>query len=297
MYTCSDCSFEFVHPLPSSQEIEAFYNKTRVVGDLKQIIKKHIHDFDAGAQQPKRDWFEKVLSTAKKHTSKDKLEILEIGSGYGYFIHYANNSGHHAKGTEVTAEYADAGNAAINGTISYVPDGNYDSVMPDKQADMVYMEHVFEHVLEPQKVLDQIKPKLNKKGIFFLSVPNSRSFLARVMGSKWPWACPPDHLYYYNKKALTAFLERNNFEVLEAYANDYYFRSVYQMYSLLPYTNFIRKKLGKKTKEYPYSYPRTLGDVLTLLPYWCLFPILKLMGSSSGNELTIVARLKTPSVK
>ena len=94
MLVCKDCSFEFVHPLPTSQEIEAFYNKTRVVSDLKLIIKQHIDDFDKGGQAPKRDWFDKVFSTAKKYTQKEKLNVLEIGSGYGYFIHYATRLGH-----------------------------------------------------------------------------------------------------------------------------------------------------------------------------------------------------------
>jgi hypothetical protein len=126
-----------------------------------------------------------------------------------------------------------------------------------------------------------------------MSVPNSKSFLAKVMGAKWPWACPPDHLYFYNKKALTAFLERNGFDVLESFSADYYFRSIYQMYSLIPYTNAIRKLFGMKTKGYPYRYPQNMADSFTLMPYWILWPFLKLMGSDAGNELTVVARLKS----
>ncbi len=292
MLTCSNCSFEFVHPLPSVQEIETFYNKTRVVTDLKKIIKQQIEDFDKVGSSPKRDWFDKVFHAAKKYTQKEKLNVLEIGSGFGSFIHYATKLGHKAIGTEVTADYAEAGNNAVNGDIFYVPDGNYDKVVENNWADLVYLEHVFEHVLEPHQIITQIKNKISSSGILHISVPNSKSFLAKVMGSKWPWACPPDHLYFYNKKNLIAFLERNAFEVLESFTGDYYFRSVYQMYSFIPYTNILRKLIGLKPKGYPYRYPRSLGDILNLLPYWFLFPFLKLMGSNVGNELTVIARLK-----
>jgi 2-polyprenyl-3-methyl-5-hydroxy-6-metoxy-1,4-benzoquinol methylase len=292
MFTCTNCSFEFVYPLPSTQEIEAFYNKTRVVSDLKQIIKQQIDDFDEGGQAPKRDWFNKVFSTAKKYIQKEKLNILEIGSGYGYFIHYATKHGHKAIGTEVTADYTEIGNAAIEGDIFYIPDGNYDKVVENNWADLVYLEHVLEHVLEPDQIIAQIKNKISSNGILYISVPNSKSFLANIMGSKWPWACPPDHLYYYNKKALIAFLERNGFDVLECFSGDYYFRSIFQMYSFIPYTNILRKLLKLKPKGYPYRYPRTLGDILNLIPYWFLFPFLKLMGSDKGNEMTVIARLK-----
>jgi len=293
MLVCSNCSFEFVYPLPSTKEIEAFYNKTRVVSDLKQIIKQHIEDFDKGGQAPKRDWFDGVFAAAKKYTHKEKLNILEIGSGYGYFIHHATRLGHKAIGTEVTSDYAEAANNAVNGDILYIPDGNYDKVAENNWADLVYLEHVFEHVLEPNQIIAQIKNKISSVGILHMSVPNSKSFLAKVMGSKWPWACPPDHLYFYNKKALVAFLERNGFEVLEVFAGDYYFRSIYQMYSLIPYTNILRKLIGLKPKGYPYRYPRSIGDILNLLPYWFLFPFLKLIGPNAGNELTVIARLKS----
>jgi 2-polyprenyl-3-methyl-5-hydroxy-6-metoxy-1,4-benzoquinol methylase len=293
MLTCTNCSFEFVYPLPTTQEIEAFYNKTRVVSDLKQIIKQNIADFDKGGQAPKRDWFDKVFNTAKKYTKKEKLNILEIGSGYGYFIHYATKQGHKAIGTEVTADFTEIGNAVIEGDIFYIPDGNYDKVVENNWADLVYLEHVLEHVLEPDQIIAQIKNKISAGGILHISVPNSKSFLAKVMGSKWPWACPPDHLYYYNKKALIAFLERNGFEILESFSGDYYFRSIYQMYSLIPYINILRKLIKQKPKGYPYRYPRNLGDILNLLPYWFLLPFLKLMGSDKGNDLTVIARLKS----
>ncbi|HWY38647.1 MAG TPA: class I SAM-dependent methyltransferase [Bacteroidia bacterium] len=294
MFACQSCSFEFVSPLPTKEEIEVFYNKTRVVTDLKQIIKQHIEDFDKGEPAPKIDWFKKVIGSAKKYTQKQKLNILEIGSGYGYFIHYAGGMGHGAVGTEVTAEYAEAGNNAVNGNIFYVPDGNYDKVVNNQWADLVYLEHVFEHVLEPGRIIEQVKNKISVNGVLYVSVPNSKSFMAKLMGGKWPWACPPDHLYFYNTKCLSAFLEKNGFEVLESFTGDYYFRSIYQMYSFTPYINIIRKKLKLKQKAHSYKYPG-ISDIFNLMPYWILWPFLKIMGPGTGNELTVIARLKPKS--
>jgi 2-polyprenyl-3-methyl-5-hydroxy-6-metoxy-1,4-benzoquinol methylase len=281
-----------VHPLPSTAEIEAFYNKTRVVADLKEIIRESIRKFDADNRSPKKDWFNKVLISAKQYAQKEKLRVLEVGSGYGSFVHYSARMGHNVTGTEVTADYADASNSVVQGSIRYVSDGNYDSVLEDGAADLIYMEHVFEHVLHPDELIVQLKRKLSKEGILHMSVPNNHSLLARLMGSKWPWACPPDHLYFYNEKALKAYMVRHNFEVLECFSGDYYFRSIYQLYSFIPYTNLVRKMLGIKPKMYPYRYPRTLADYVTLTPYWVLWPLLQLMGPGSRNELTIIVRSK-----
>lgn len=290
MLACRNCGFSFVHPAPSAAEIEAFYNKSRVVSNLEDVIRECIEAFDRGGNAPKRDWFNRVLGEARRYTSKDKMNILEVGSGYGYFVHYAKKAGHTVIGTEVTADYARAANA-VAGDIHYLGDGNYDKVVGERWADLIYLEHVFEHVLEPDKMMEQLKKKLAPGGVLHLSLPNSRSFLARLMGARWPWACPPDHLYYYNRKSLTLYLQNRGFEVLESYTGDYYFRSIFQLYSLIPLSNFIRKRLGLKAKPFPYRYP-SLADVITLLPYWMLWPLLKIMGEDAGNELTVIAKRK-----
>jgi hypothetical protein len=61
-----------VHPFPSITEIEAFYNKTRVSGDLRKIIGEYIEDFDKRRQAPKHDWFDKVLTDAKKYADNHR---------------------------------------------------------------------------------------------------------------------------------------------------------------------------------------------------------------------------------
>lgn len=294
MMKCSNCTFVFVHPLPGVEEIEKFYNKACVVSDIKQIISHSIADFSNSEHAPKRDWFNKVITDSQKLTKKEKLQIFEIGSGYGFFVHYANTSGHHAIGTEVTLDYANAGKGIINGEVKYVPDGNYDSVIENNWADLIYMEHVFEHIMQPQQIIHEVKRKLAPGGVFYISVPNSSSMLAGLMGSKWPWARPPSHLYFYNKKSLCMFLERNGFEILQCFTGDY-FRSIYQLYSLIPYVNIIRKKLKLTPIAYKYPYPKDLKnlfDIMMLLPYWILYPVLKLTSSKFGNELTVIAGLK-----
>jgi SAM-dependent methyltransferase len=290
MMACRNCGFAFVHPLPSPAEIEAFYNKTRVVADLKQIIRGYIAAFDRGENAPKHDWFGHVIAEAKQLTGKEKLNILEVGSGYGYFVHYAKKQGHLVKGTEVTRDYAEAGSSVV-GDINYVEGGDYDKVVSDGWADLIYLEHVFEHVLQPDELMPQLKRKLAPGGVLHISVPNSRSFLSRVMGARWPWATPPDHLYYYTKKSLGLYLQNRGFQVERSYTGDYFFRSIAQLYSFTPYVNFLRKKLGVKAKPYAYRYP-SLTDLFNLLPYWILWPFLKLMGAEAGNELTVVAKHK-----
>ncbi len=295
LHTCSNCGFKFVNPLPTIEEIEIFYNKTRVVENLSETIKNSIISFDTIKNNPKKDWFDLVLNKSKNILKKEKLSILELGSGYGFFIHYCNNQGHKAIGTEVTKDYALATSASINGSIHYISSNDYDSVICNSEADLIYLEHVFEHVLDPQTILSKITTKLSPNGILFMSVPNSDSLLARVLKKKWPWMTPPDHLYYYNDKSLRMLLESNNYEIIETFSNDYYFRSINQLYSLAPLYNFVIKKINQIFKAkmnsipFDYRYPNNLKTILLTLPYWLMLPILKIF-PNSGNELSIIAK-------
>lgn len=283
-YKCNNCEFRFISPVPSQEELTAFYNTSRVSSDLKETVKSLISAFDASTN-PKKDWFHLVLNKVKKIKAADKLNILEIGSGYGYFVHEMTNIGQQIIGTESTKEYANAINGVINGKIEYV-EQPLNKHFDLNSFDFIYLEHVFEHVLNPEIILREIYEVLKKDGVLVMSVPNTNSLSSKIFGKRWAWATPPDHLFYYNLKSLTSIIEKHGFHVVDSSIGDYYFRSVYQMYSLMPIINFIRKRLGKKPKSNPYTYPNSLFSIFVLLPYWFAYPILKLM-KQSGNELTV----------
>lgn len=293
-YKCLNCGFRFIHPIPSKQEIEKFYNTSRVITNLSEAISKNIKKFEKETTSPKKDNFNNIIKSVTKVVNKNPLNILEIGSGYGYFVHYMNSLGHHAQGTEVTKDYAAAVNSVINGNVVYLDNQPISSHFQQKQFDFVYLEHVFEHVMHPEEILSEIEKIISNQGVLVMSVPNSDSLWSKIKGKRWPWATPPDHLYYYNLKSLEAILSKYNFKILSSEIGDYYFRSIYQMYSLHPYINFIRKKLGLKPKDYPYTYPTNLYSILILFPYWFLYPFLKL-SKNSGNELTVYCVKKVPN--
>ncbi len=298
-YRCCNCFFEFIFPIPDKAIIEKYYNTTTVTSDIRHRIQDYIRDITSNPNSPKRDWFDKVLAKSIETTSKNSLDILEIGSSYGYFIHYANTKGHRAIGIESTPDYAKASEGLINGKVVYIEDFNYLAVTQNKKVDLLYIEHVFEHVLEPDKVLAGIKNVLDANSLLFMVVPNSRGFLFRLLGSLWPWASPPDHLYFYNKVSLEKLFSRYDISIIDSWTSDYYFRSIPQFYSLVPFINiFIAAKnkiVGTKTSmmKYHYRYPTDILSFVMLLPYWVFYPIIKIGSELVGyNELVVLASKK-----
>jgi 2-polyprenyl-3-methyl-5-hydroxy-6-metoxy-1,4-benzoquinol methylase len=293
-YKCRNCKFRFIFPPPSEEELKAFYNKTRVSTDLEKTIRASVEKYDKAQNNPKKDWFNFVLGKASLLTGAKKMKILEVGSGYGYFVHHAMNKGHEISGTEITKEYAEATSAAINGKIEQADALSLSQRFSGQSFNFIYLEHVFEHLPDPQKTLEQLNLLLDKKsGVLMISVPNSGSLLSRLQGKFWPWACPPEHLFYYSSRSLCSLLTAAGFTVTDCFTGDYYFRSIPQLYSFLPYINFFRRKVLKKENiPYSYTYPRSIQKILLLLPYWLLWPLLKLI-PGSGNELVVICRAKS----
>jgi 2-polyprenyl-3-methyl-5-hydroxy-6-metoxy-1,4-benzoquinol methylase len=294
LFRCRVCSFVTVHPLPDLQTLEAHYNATRTGEAKLQQRRQLVAGFLAKSNNPKRDFFSSVLSQVSAMLGKPALDILEVGSGLGVFVQHANSTGHHATGTEVTKEYADMSSESLDGRIIHVEGDRYTDRFTRASFDLVYMEHVFEHVLHPDAILSQVKQLLRPGGILLLAVPNMDSLSSRLQGKYWSWAVPPDHLYFYNRLNLSLLLEKHGLAVTESVAMDYYHRSIPQMFSLRRALNVCRTLCGLERKPYKYAYPETLGDHLILAPYYLLYPLIRRSWKRwGGSELVVFARCPT----
>jgi 2-polyprenyl-3-methyl-5-hydroxy-6-metoxy-1,4-benzoquinol methylase len=288
---CTVCRFVTVHPLPDLEAVEAHYNDTRTGEEKQQLRKELVARFMSLSNNPKRDFFSSVLSKVSGILAKSALDILEIGSGFGYFVQYANSIGHRVTGTEVTKEYAEMSSESLNGRIIHVDSGRYTDQFGCASFDLIYMEAVFEHVLQPEAILSQIRQLLRPGGVLFLAVPNMESLSSRLEGKYWAWAAPPDHLYFYNQSNLSLLLEKHGFSVTESFTMDYYHRSIPQMFSFRRALNVGRRLCGMKPRLPKYAYPETLGDHLLLAPYYLLYPLIRRSWKrSGGNELIVFAQ-------
>ena len=288
---CGACGFVTVHPLPDVETVKAHYNATRTGEGKQQQRGKLVAGFLEKSNNPKRDFFSSVLSKVSAMIGKPALDILEIGSGLGVFVQYANSTGHDATGTEVTREYAEMSAESLNGRIVHVEGDRYTDRFKPASFDLIYLEHVFEHVLQPEAMLSQIRQLLRPGGVLFLAVPNMDSLSSRLQGRYWAWAVPPDHLYFYNRSNLSLLLEKHGFTVTESFAMDYYHRSIPQMYSLRRALNVGRTLCGLEPKPHNCAYPRTPGDHLLHAPYYLLYPLIRRSWKRwGGSELVVFAR-------
>jgi predicted SAM-dependent methyltransferase len=298
---CKKCTVEFVSPIPTKDELEKFYDNSNITLDTKNQIKKNIAVLENEHDSPLKIWYIKIIDLGKHFCKKSKLDILEIGSAYGLFVHLANLLGNNAVGTESTRTYSEATDGIINGKIIYVENNQYEKYFQQNAFDLIYLEHVFEHLANPGPILDKLRLLLRENGIIVILVPNHGSFLARLYGTKWSWVHPPAHLFHYNKTSLSNLLELHNLDVVKGWTGDY-LRTIHHFYSLNSVTNKIKARINKyfntnyKFVSNPILYKKNPYSP-DLIPYWFMFPLLKILNYANlGNELIMVAK-KSPLSK
>ena len=89
-----------------------------------------------------------------------------------------------------------------------------DRIFERETFDAVIAQQVFEHLYDPVSYVEEIRRILKPGGVFFVSVPNYGSIVARIAGPKWDMVGPVGHVRYFTGSRLTRFLSDHGFAVL-----------------------------------------------------------------------------------
>jgi SAM-dependent methyltransferase len=68
--------------------------------------------------------------------------------------------------------------------------------------DVITLFNVLEHIPDPRRVADKIFDLLKPGGYLVVETWDPRSWLARLLGSRWPTYAPPTVLYCFTRRTL-----------------------------------------------------------------------------------------------
>ena len=204
---CSKCSFRFTSPIPSQDEIGAFYKFTEYIShtDTKEGWMNRLYHFVRNRTlTQKTNWIQSLFTGHKGH-------ILDIGAGTGAFAHAMHQKAWKVTGLEpdaVTREKAyENYKLELRST-----DTIFD--LPVNEFEVITMWHVLEHVHELKPYLNQCFKSLKKNGRLIIAVPNYTSFDAKYYKKYWAAYDLPRHLYHFSPKAMTTLLKEMGFEIV-----------------------------------------------------------------------------------
>ena len=206
---CKVCDTVFVNPLPTEANLAKFYSLF-FNGKLRQGIVDW-DDFISANKQSIEDGMSKIRYIEKyANYENKKRKLLDVGSGYGFFLYAAMNSGYNSYGVDLNKEAIKFAKEKMN--IEIYEESIYDLCkITENNFDVVTAWTVIEHLTSPRKCCSEINKILKMGGIFAGAVPNMDGIGYKLYGKKWHLMIPPEHIFYFNKKAIKQLLMNNGF--------------------------------------------------------------------------------------
>jgi len=126
--------------------------------------------------------------------------LLEIGCGDGGFLSLARERGWKTTGVDSDPQAAQAAleKYGIEVQVGRIEDCDF----PRDHFDLIVMNHVIEHVLDPAALLSACAAILRSGGVVLLVTPNSAGLGHAVFGRRWRGLEPPRHLNLFSPDLL-----------------------------------------------------------------------------------------------
>jgi 2-polyprenyl-3-methyl-5-hydroxy-6-metoxy-1,4-benzoquinol methylase len=141
---------------------------------------------------------------------------LEIGSAKGYLLAILREQGWSVEGVELSQHASDfarteLGLSVFSGTVE-----EYATRDDHPTFDLVYSTDVIEHVPDPRTFVAALGNLVKPGGWLLLGTPNGDAEGITLNGALWG-GFNPFHIWFFNRDCLSRLLERDGFEVVEAY--------------------------------------------------------------------------------
>jgi len=206
IFRCSSCGFSFTQDYPEERDIGRFYESDSYIShsDTSEGLSNKLYLLARNLMIRRK---KKLIQNL---TGLRKGNILDIGSGTGYFASSMKRDGWVAKGIEIN-ERASKFAVTHFGLDIFAPDK-----LPEIEAgsyDCVTLWHVLEHFHEPYKYASEIFRVLKHGAVCVIAVPNSRSYDAEYYNRFWAAWDVPRHLWHFNPDTFKLFSEKTGFSL------------------------------------------------------------------------------------
>lgn len=210
---CKSCGLVFMSPMPNQDIItqmypedtyysyqEFNYIRTTSKSRLAQLLLRH---------KTKDPFF------------KEKGNFLDIGCGSGAYLQLMQKDGWKTYGVEINQKAALLGKQKYSLNIfgGELIEANF----PDNFFDYIRLNHSFEHLLNPDEVLDEIYRIIKPRGKLLIGVPNISGLASKIFGEYWWYLGAPLHPFNYSEYTLKRLLEKHKFSITNVtYNSDFH---------------------------------------------------------------------------
>lgn len=160
-----------------------------------------------GSGEELRHEFRRILASLERHVSAGKL--IELGCAFGFFLDEAKQD-FDVCGVEISDH---AREVCTQRGLDVVREASPEFLDSHGPFDAAVMLDVLEHMPDPGAMLEQLRGAMRPGAQLLITTGDYGSLLARTMGKRWRLMTPPQHLWFFSPKTVTALLERHGFKV------------------------------------------------------------------------------------
>lgn len=226
IYQCSECSFQFVCPIPSVEELKRYYENS-----AKRSYQNYVE-----ATQLKIAWFNTLFDIAERYTAQPG-DFLDIGCASGFGLSVAKKRGWNPLGIDISQEN-------LKHVTEDLKNNTYCSSIEDfetnRKFNLIFMTDIIEHLCQPRLILTKVYNMLNNGGVLFVQIPCVDSLSAVIFRDKWYHYAPPAHLNFFSNKTFDKLSRDVGFDIKEKvwmkklFEVNYFFKQLEIKYSKFP---------------------------------------------------------------
>ena len=186
---------------------EQFYDEDYYRGNVNEGLGLNTLD-EKAIDEAHRGMDEKILWLLSK---RNVCSLLDIGCGVGFLVEAATRHDINATGIDVSKFAIEYGRNELGLQRLFV--GALENVLDSNERfDIVYLNHVIEHVHDPAELVKQCSKYLEPGGWIVIETPDIDSTEALRKGKDWEYIMP-EHLHYFNLLTLSGVAEKQGLRV------------------------------------------------------------------------------------
>lgn len=237
IHKCKNCGSCQTDPPPSSDSLDSLYGSYRDgLPDLHRRIT---------ADDPQTALYEKCISRIghlSGRRAEEKFSWIDVGGGGGELSALMAAKFPNSRGTTIDLHPRPkllANIPAVEWRQIDINQEKFSANLP--RYDLVISIAVLEHVLCPDQFISNLLRLLRPGGMIYLMCPNNASIASRLLGRRWPYFTPGEHLAIPTPSGAMHCLQRE-WRMFQESSHQAHIRARPMM---LPYTiRYVLRRLG-----------------------------------------------------
>jgi SAM-dependent methyltransferase len=201
---CPACGLVFTSPRLSDDTLTMIY--TDNPGELTRESEEALDDYMK----------QRYLTMRREMFTiddSDASSMLDVGCGWGHFLKHAKRDFSEVVGVELSNNQSQWARETLGIPVERI---NILEERLDRKFSVICLFEVIEHVTNPRGVIEWCFAHLEPGGQLALSTPNFDSVYRRLLGSRWWYFIPTQHLTYFTARSLRYLLSRSGFRRMKA---------------------------------------------------------------------------------